>query len=125
MFASNRIVLFAALALTAATPAAAGHSAALTTGGTTIGGPLSLTFVADGVMSVFSDPGGNSDACTTVLNTGRASVRISVTGNGNSSVDVPAGGSGALCREQVSLVDLTCLAVAPSNCAVQWRLDRD
>jgi hypothetical protein len=40
-------------------------------------------------------------------------------------MDIAVGQTGAICRDSVSEVSLTCLAVAPASCAAQWRVDRD
>ena len=75
--------------------------------------------------TVYTDAAGNIDACTTVLNTGRAAVRLTVAGSGTSSIDVAIGSTAALCRDQVTQVDLLCLGVGTTSCAAQWRVDRD
>lgn len=122
----NRVAGFVAIALAMASPALAGPSSSgLTTGGFTIAGPGTTSLAANVTGTVYTDESGNIDACTTVLNTGKAAVRLTVAGNGTSSIDVAAGSTAALCRDEVSQVDLLCLGVGTASCTAQWRVDRD
>ncbi len=127
MMTTNRIALAVALALAVASPAAAAPSSSgLTTGGFTVAGPGTTSLAANVSGTVYTDASGNLDACTTVANSGRAAVRLTVTGNGgSSSIDVAVGGTGTLCRDQVTQVGLLCLGVGTTSCTAQWRVDRD
>lgn len=125
MSRTNRIALLVALFCGAAAQVSAAPSAGLLTGGNTIAGPAAVGLASNAVQIVFTDDAGNSDACTTVSNIGRGAVRLGVTGDGSSTIDVAAGQTAALCRNSVSEVSLTCLSVSPATCAAQWRVDRD
>lgn len=125
MSRTKRIALFTTILCGAATQVAAAPSAGLLTGGNTIAGPAAVSLAANAVQIIYTDDSGNSDACTTVVNVGRGAVRVSVTGDGSGTVDIAAGKTAAICRNSVSEVELTCLAVAPSTCSAQWRVDRD
>ena len=125
MSRTKRIALIATIFCGAATQAAAGPSAGLLTGGNTIAGPGTVGLTANAAQIVFTDDSGNSDACTTISNVGRGAVRVAVTGDGSGTIDVAAAKTAAICRNSVTEVELTCLAVAPSTCSAQWRVDRD
>lgn len=124
---TNRMAFATALALLGtATGALAVTTAGLTPSGFTIGGPGTATLAASATTPVYTDASGNVDACTTVANTGRAAVRLTVTGSGGAGqLDVAVGNTSALCRDQVTLVELTCLGAGTATCTAQWRVDRD
>ena len=122
----HHLAVAVALALGAPSPALAAPSASgLATAGFTIAGPGATTLGTVEAQDIYVDDSGNSDACTTVSNVGKSSVRLSVTGNGSGFIDVAIGDTAALCREQVELVTLTCQGTGTSTCSVQWRVDRD
>lgn len=125
MSRTKRIALLVAIFSGAAAQVSAAPSAGLQSGGNTIAGPAAVGLAPNAVQIVFTDDSGNSDACTTVTNAGRGAVRISVTGNGSGTMDVAIGQTSAICRDSVSEVSLTCLAVSPATCTAQWRVDRD
>jgi hypothetical protein len=124
---SNRIALVAALILGAAGPALAGGSTGgLTAGGRTLAGPAPLTIGAGLTATVYTHASSNTDACATAVNTSKgSSVQIVLVGPASSTatVDVPAGGTGSLCKDQLLRMDLTCLGT--SSCTAQWRVDRN
>lgn len=122
---SNPIALATALLLALATPAFAASAPALTAGGHTLAGPGSVNLALNATQTVYTDASANADTCVTVVNSGKATVRLSITNDvpNTTSIDVLAGASGALCRDSTEQVDLLC--VGPSSCTAQWRLDRD
>ncbi len=121
----KHLALAATLTLAIAAPAFAAPSASMAIGGNTIAGP-GATSLAPGLgATIYTNDSGNTDACTTVVNGGKGAVRLTVVGNGSGTIDVAAGATGALCRDDVSEIDLLCLGVAPNSCSAQWRVDRD
>ncbi|MFO0687949.1 MAG: hypothetical protein U0900_04535 [Myxococcota bacterium] len=52
-------------------------------------------------------------------------MQIDVTGNGSGAIHVAVGRTAVFCRDPVSQVEPTRLAVAPASCAPRWRVDRD
>lgn len=117
--------LVTALVFGAASAAIAAPSASLTTGGRTIAGPGKGTIAANLTLTFYTHAGPNTDVCATVINGSRSSiVRITLVGQAASTVtlDVAAGGTGALCHDGVSRMDLTCVADTAS-CTAQWRVD--
>jgi len=113
---------FVALVLTLglAAPAFAAPKANLTSTNNTIAGPGTAPFAIGGSERIFSHPTG-SDVCVTVVNTGKVSVGVSITGVSSASIDVPAGGSKAVCSDDTTAIDLTC--TQETACAAQWRVD--
>jgi hypothetical protein len=75
-----------------------------------------------GVATVFTDAGGSMEVCVTVANYGQTSVRLTMSGGGSTSVDLGAAATGALCRNSVASVTLTCLDPS-STCTAEWRVD--
>lgn len=124
---SNYLALASALSLAIASPAVAGSgsSAGLTIGGNTIGGPGTTNLAPDLSATIYTNDAGDTDTCTTVLNSGRGAVRLTMIGNGTGTIDVAAGATAALCRDDTAQIDLTCIGVAPNSCKAQWRVDRD
>jgi|JI10StandDraft_1071094.scaffolds.fasta_scaffold400823_3 hypothetical protein len=119
------LALAATLSLAIATPAFAAPSAGLAIGGNTIAGPGALSLAPGLSGIIYTNASGDTDACTTIVNGGRGAVRVTVTGSGSGTIDVAAAATGALCRDDVSEIELLCLGVAPNSCSVQWRVDRD
>ena len=122
---SNHIALALALFFVSATPAFAASAPALSAGGHTLAGPGSVSLALNATQTVYTDTSSNADTCVTVVNSGKSTVRLSITNDvpSTASIDVLAGGSAALCRDSTEQVDLLC--IGPSSCAAQWRLDRD
>jgi len=119
---TTRWILVAALALGLAGSASAASKGTLTATNNTLAGPGTVAIAAGGTAHVFTQAGGNSDVCATVVNTGRASVTVNVTGEGEAAGgDVPAGGTGAVCTDDATDVNVVC--AGESDCAVQWRVD--
>lgn len=102
-------------------PAAAASKATLTTGGRTVAGPATLSLGLGAQERVFTQSGGTSSVCVTVINTGKSQLTLTITGAATPSIDVLAGGSKALCVEDVQFVDLVCSGTA--ICSGQWRVD--
>lgn len=120
------LVLVAAVSVVAASPGlAAPAKTGLSIGGDTIAGPGSSTLAPAAVAVIYTNDQGDTDACTTVVNAGRGAVRLTMVGGGTGSIDLAAGTTAALCRDDVSEIELTCLGVAPNSCSAQWRVDRD
>ncbi len=119
------LALTSALSLAIASPTFAAPSAGLTIGGNTIAGPGTTSLAPDISATIYTNNAGNTDACTTVVNSGRGAVRVTMVGGGTGTIDVAAGATGAICRDDITEIDLTCLGVAPNSCRVQWRVDRD
>jgi hypothetical protein len=111
----------AALLLGLSAPAAAASKASLVPGGRTIAGPGTLALAPAAEERVFTDSGVTSDVCVTVVNGGKSQLTATIIGATNPSVDVAAGGSKALCAEDVQFVDLVCSGT--TNCSAQWRVD--
>jgi len=116
-------VLAATACLLLSSSALAGCApAGLAAGGRTLAGPGVTAVAANTPATVYGDPSGNSNTCVTVVNAGTAAVRLSLTDGGTpSTIDVPVGDSGALCKDSTQQVDLTCLA---AMCRANWRVDR-
>jgi len=110
--------------LALAAPALAAPSAGLAIGGNTIAGPGSTAFAADTGAHIYTNPAADTDVCTTVVNNGRGAVRLTLTGGGAGTIDVDPGKSAALCRNDVTLISIDCLALETS-CSAQWRVDRN
>ena len=102
-------------------PATAASKASLVPGGRTVAGPGSVSLDPASQERVFSDSAGTSDVCVTLVNGGRSQLTLAITGATTPSVDVSAGGSKALCAEDVQFVDLSCTGTTP--CSAQWRVD--
>jgi hypothetical protein len=100
-------------------PALAAKSLGLVAGGRTLAGPGSVVLAVNTTATVFSN--GDQNACATVANVGSSAVRLTAIGSTTSSIDVPAGASGALCKPVLDQVDLSCIGVAA--CTAQWRVD--
>jgi len=113
------IAMSAVLMIAWTTPALAAKSAGLAPGGRTLAGPASSTVAVNATVTVFSN--GNRNACATLLNVGKSAVRLATIGGNTSTIDVPAGGSGALCKASLAQVDLTCIGL--DTCSAQWRVD--
>lgn len=122
---SKLLALSATLLLATASPAFARSSAGLAIGGNTIAGPGARSLAAGLSGTIYTNDAANTDACTTIVNGGRGAVRITVTGDGSGSIDVAPAATAAICRDDVSEIQLLCLGVAPNSCSVQWRVDRD
>ncbi len=125
MLKSNHIALVAALVLGMASPALAAKTSGLTAGGNTLAGPGTTNLGLNATATVYTDTSGNSDTCVTVVNAGKSAVRLSVVDAtpSTTNIDLAIGASGALCRDETTRVDLTCLGA--SSCSAQWRVDRD
>lgn len=119
------LALAAILSLALAAPALAAPSAGLAIGGNTIAGPGTTALASAISAIIYTNAAGDTDACTTVVNGGKGAVQLTVVGNGSGTIDVAAGRTAALCRDDVSEIELSCLGVAPNNCSAQWRVDRD
>ncbi len=114
-------ILASALTLGLASAANAGSSApALAATSNTIAGPGVISIGEGGSERIFLHSGGTTDLCVTVTNTGRAPIGISVTGATSPTGEAPVGGSEAVCAEDVTQIDLNCVA---QSCAAQWRVD--
>jgi hypothetical protein len=122
---SHYLALVSALSLAIASPAVAASTAGLTIGGNTIAGPGTTTLAPSLAATVYTNDAGNTDTCTTVFNIGRGAVRVTMTGNGAGTIDLDAGATGALCRNDTAQIEILCLGVAPNSCKAQWRVDRD
>lgn len=109
------------LALGLAAPALAAKTASLTATNNTIAGPGSASLDVGSSETVFSHPTG-SDVCVTVVNTGKSSVGVSITGVSSASTSVPVGGSKGVCSDDTTAIDLSC-GEETSGCAAQWRVD--
>jgi len=116
-----RWILVAALALGLAGSASAAAKATLTSTNNTIAGPGTVTIAAGGTERIFLHSGGASDVCVTVVNTGKLPVDISFTGASAPTGEVPAGGSEAVCADDVTQIDLSC--TEEQTCTAQWRVD--
>jgi hypothetical protein len=102
-------------------PAAAASKPSLAPGGRTVAGPGSVALDPAAQERVFTDSTGTSDVCVTVINSGKSQLTLAITGASTPSIDVAAGGSKALCAEDVQFVDLGCTGTTP--CSAQWRVD--
>ena len=115
-------ILAAALVIGAAGSAHAGATApALTATDNTRAGPGAISIPVGGTERIFFHSGGTTDLCVTVTNTGRAPIGINVTGATSPTGEAPVGGSEAVCAEDVTQIDLFCMA--QTNCTAQWRVD--
>jgi len=124
MMKSNRIALAAALILAMAAPAVAATSTGMTAGGHTLAGPGTTNVASNATATVYTDASANSDTCVTVIIAGSSPVRLAVVGfTPSTSIDVAVGSSAALCNDDTTAVNLTCLG--PNSCSAQWRVDRD
>jgi len=119
MSKSSVMALTAILISVWTAPAFAGKAAGLAPGGRTLAGPGSVALAVNATATVFSN--GNRNACATVANVGSSAVRLTTAGNTTSTIDVPAGATGALCKAVLDQVDLTCIGVVA--CSAQWRVD--
>lgn len=119
------LTLASALSIAIASPALAAPSAGLTIGGNTIAGPGTTSIAADITATIYTNGAGNTDTCTTLVNSGRGAIRLIVVGTGSGTIDVAPAATGALCRDDTTQIDLTCLGVSPISCSAQWRVDRD
>ncbi|MBY0401226.1 hypothetical protein K2X89_13085, partial [Myxococcota bacterium] len=95
MTRTNRIALTALVFCTAAQVVSA-QSAGLVAGGNTIAGPGATKLAAQAQQDVYTDASGNSDACVTLVNTGKGAIRVALTGEGSSNIDVAAGATAAV-----------------------------
>ena len=102
-------------------PAAAASKPSLAPGGRTVAGPGTVSLDPAAQERVFSDSAGTSDVCITLVNSGKSQLTVAITGATTPSTDVAAGGSRALCAEDVQFVDLSCSGTTPCN--AQWRVD--
>jgi len=121
---TNAIALVTIGLLAAASPAAAASSASLAPGGRTLAGPGKNTLAIGTTMSVYTHSVADSDVCTTVINSSKASpVRITMVDESavETLLEVAAGTLASLCGDDVARIDLTCLGTA--SCATQWRVD--
>ena len=121
----THLFVAAALLVGLAAPAfAAGKGGSLGAGGQTMAGPGTVTVGAGGTQEVFQHSGGGaSDACVTVVNTGRVPVNAEVTGATTPLMSVPVGGTHAACVEDLVGVEFQC--PQEQACAAQWRVDRN
>jgi|JI10StandDraft_1071094.scaffolds.fasta_scaffold400823_2 hypothetical protein len=120
----NGIALVAVGILAATSPAFAAPSASLATGGRTLAGPGKNTVAAGTTQTLYTHPAINTDVCTTVVNGSKASLlRITLVDDSANEtlLEVAAGTTAALCEDNVTRMDLTCLGT--SNCTAQWRID--
>ena len=115
-------ILVAVLALGFAGSAGAASKSSLTVGNRTVAGPGTDSLAEGGSIRVFTHANNSSDLCVTVVNTGKNNVGVSVTGATPAVGDVPAGGSQAVCSDDVTAIDLTCPV---GNCTAQWRVDQN
>ncbi len=118
------IALAGILMLAWATPALAAKSVPLLVGGRTLGGPGTASLAPNATVTVYTDADGSADACATVVVSGSAAVRLSMVAGTTSTIDVPVGASGALCKDNLQRVDLICLG-ATNSCSAQWRVDNN
>lgn len=118
------IALSTALVLALAAPALAAKPASLAPGGRTLAGPGARSVAADTTEIVYTDTSGNANACTTVVNTGRVAVDLTLVGSGTSTISVPVSASSSLCMDSLERVDLTCPAGTVA-CSAQWRVDNN
>ena len=116
------IALAAILMLAWATPALAAKSVPLAAGGRTLAGPGTASLALNATATVYTDGAGSADACATVVVSGSAAVRLSMVAGSTSTIDVPVGASGALCKNNLERADLTCLG-GTNSCSAQWRVD--
>jgi len=114
--------LGATLSMGLAAPALAGPTG-LTVGGLTLGGPAVTTITASATETVLS-AAQPVDVCATVMNTGMASVDLTLVGGGSSAVSVPSRKTATHCRQSMQSVTLTCTAVGTGTCSVAWRVDQ-
>lgn len=112
------------LSLGLAAPAFAAPKASLTATNNTIAGPGATSLDSGGSEQVFSHPAGTSDVCVTVVNTGKAPVGVSITGDSSASTSVPVGGAKAVCSDDTTAIDLSCGEEA-NACSAQWRVDEN
>lgn len=121
---TNGIAPFAIGVLVAATSMSAAASTPLATGGRTLAGPGKTAITAGLTATVYTHPAINTDVCTTVSNDSKTSaVRITLVDDSANEtlLDLAAGRTGALCENEVTRMDLTC--VGETNCTAQWRID--
>ena len=118
-------LLATTLLLVQAAPAsAAGKGGSLGAGGQTMAGPGTVSVPAGGTQEVFQHSGGGpSDACVTVVNTGRVPVSVEVAGATTPVMSVPVGATHAACVEDLVGIEFQCAQEQP--CAAQWRVDRN
>jgi hypothetical protein len=117
-------ILVVALALGLAGSASAASKTTLTTGNNTIAGPGAISIAAGGSERIYTHPNNTSDACVTVVNTGRVPVGVAVSGGGSPTGEVPVNGTEAVCADDVTQIDLACTA-GGAECTAQWRVDSD
>ncbi len=118
------IALAAIGILAAAGPALAATSASLATGGRTLAGPGKSTIATGTTQTLYTHPAIDTDVCTTVINGSKSSpLRITLVDDSANEtfLDVAAGTTAALCEDNVTRMDVTCLGA--TNCSAQWRVD--
>ncbi len=121
---TNGFALAAVWILATASPAMAGTHASLTTGGRTLAGPGKTNIAVGVTTTVYTHPAVDTDVCATVINSSRSSaVRITLVDDtfNVTLLELAAGLTGALCEDNVTRMDLTCLGV--TACATSWRVD--
>jgi len=120
----NGIALAAIGILATASPALAVTIASLTPGGRTLAGPGKNTVAVATTQTVYTHPGVDTDVCATVINSSKSgAVQITLVDDSANEtlLEVAAGTLGALCEDNVTRMDLTCLGT--SSCTAQWRVD--
>lgn len=124
MRATHFLVAATLLLAQAAPAAAAGKGGSLGAGGQTMAGPGTVSVAAGGTQEVFLHSGGGaSDACVTVVNTGRVPVNVEIAGATTPVMSVPVGGTHAACVEDLVGIEFQCAQEQP--CSAQWRVDRN
>ena len=117
------VVLGVAIALASGEPARAGGTKGnLVPGGRTIGGPAETTLSA-GASETLASQIPSIDACVTLVNTGSASVDLSLVGGSTGTISVPTRTTAVLCHAGLQSVSVTCQAAGSESCAMTWRLD--
>ena len=117
-------ILLVAGVLGLAGSAGAAPKTTLTVSNNTVAGPGTTAIAAGGTERIYVHPANTGDACVTVVNNGRIPVGIVVTGDASPIGEVPVNGSEAVCADDVTQIDLTCVA-GGAECSAQWRVDSD
>jgi len=117
------VALVSALTIGVAATATAGGGGVtgLAPGGRTLAGPAMARIEMQATDTIYTYPSTGTNSCVTVAGVLGASVRMSLVGNTTSTFDVPVGGSGSLCKDNLVRMDLTCLGTV--TCLAQWRVD--
>jgi hypothetical protein len=91
-------------------------------GGRTIGGPAETTLPA-GESETLASQIPSVDACVTLVNTGTASVDLSLAGGGTGTISVPTHTTAVLCHAGLQSVSVLGRAAGNGTCSMSWRLD--